>query len=164
MKQRTFFVHAIGVLLVVAFPKICLNQGSGARFSITISTAETNVQSGAKVPLNVKLTNTSDREFRIGTSIGLRAERDFQIDVIDDHGHSAPRTAYGDKIDGKAGLFSGSRGSHLLKPGDSLVENAELSRIFDPMKPGNYMVRATRTDQLNAVVVTSNSIILTVSQ
>jgi hypothetical protein len=100
----------------------------------------------------------------VGASIGLRAERDFQIDVLEDQGHSAPRTAYGKKIDGQVGLYSGSIGSHLLKRGGSLVEQADLSEIFDLTKPGSYTVRAKTSDNRNAVVVTSNSIIFTVDQ
>jgi hypothetical protein len=164
MKQRRLLSLAIWLWLVVAFPKICFNQGSRARFSIVISTVETNVKSGAKLPLDVTLTNISDQEYRIGTSIGLRAERDFQIDVLDDQGHSAPRTAYGKKIDGQVGLYSGSIGSHLLKPGGSLMYHADLSKIFELTKPGSYTVQAQKNDYRNAVVVTSNSIILTVSQ
>jgi hypothetical protein len=71
---------------------------------------------------------------------------DFQIEVVD-QGHSAPRTVYGNKIDGRVGLFSGSVGSHLLKPGGSLIEHADLSEIFDLSKPGSFTVQVQNHDQ-----------------
>jgi len=147
------FAHIVAAL--------CSGQSAQSPFSLTVSIAQQNPRD---IRLNVTLTNVSGSDFHIATKAShVDADLDYEVTVLDDHGEPARYSDYGKKVHGKNSDRSGSIIARVIKPGRALQESADLSRIFDLSKPGNYAVSVKKFDAVSKTVVISNTVILSVS-
>ena len=101
--------------------------------------------------------------------------RQVQLQLYDSQGKMVPLTLYGKVAQGTSdadreqsgagreqGIACGGSGTlEVLKPGESRVEETDLSKEFDIKKPGRYTVRAQKLDQESKAVVKSEAVTVT---
>lgn len=119
------------------------------------------------------MTNTSDRDLRFDV-IFIRdkelnyepvRERLVDVQLYDNEGNAVPLTLFGRVARGRCLCF-GKGVQGLLRPSESLTEEADLSKEFDIKKPGKYTVRAERFDKESKAMVRSEAatVILSAAQ
>lgn len=103
--------------------------------------------------------------------------RQTQILLYDSEGNLVPLTPYGAAVQGRTGPVAMPSGAErqqgvacggggtlgVLKPGESLIEEADLSKEFYIKKPGRYTIRAQRLDKESKAVVRSEAATVTLS-
>jgi hypothetical protein len=155
-------VSAIALLVSAAFP----SQQEHRFFSVTIGTQHEVVKSGEDFHLLITITNTSDREIKFAEVPGDPPAAEFQssIEVRDNKGRSATETEYARSLK-KNPRPRGSRVTWVLRPGESLEEDAALTRLFDLRRPGTYTISAYRKtpEHLGMGTVKSNTISIVVT-
>jgi hypothetical protein len=144
-------------------------------FTISISSSASTWKSGSDVVVVINRKNTSDQRifFRKAPGQAL-GELFMDADVKDEQGNPLPRTKYyqilrnedgpGSKRQPAEELTSG--GSVLkkfLKPGETLQDGIVVSKLFDLSRAGKYTLRVQRRDESRQTLVTSNSIILNIT-
>lgn len=115
-------------------------------FSLTISTPDQVVKSGAEVKLKVAFANNTAQPLHYATGApGRNGGPGFDIDIHDSQGKRISETPYGLKIQGKARHrpFAGSVFAATVQPGDTVELEVLLSREYDISEPGKYTVQAT---------------------
>ncbi len=133
---------------------------SKSPFSIALSAERLEFRPGSPIPLKVMMTNTSDRDLRFDI-IFIRdkelnyepvKERLVDVQLYDNEGNSVPLTLFGRVARGRCLCF-GKGVQGLLRPGESLTEEADLSKEFDIKQPGKYTIRAQRFDEKSKAMV-----------
>lgn len=140
-------------------------------FSIAVHAERMEIRPGSPAHLKLTMTNTSDRDLHYSVSVlGAKSlnyewETVRQVDVAlyDSEGNSVPLTNYGKVIRGQCGECGGGGTLGILKPGESLQEEADLNKEFGIRTPGRYTVRAQRFDEDNQALVKSEAITLIVA-
>jgi len=141
-------------------------------FSIRLSGPQREAKARSPIEVRATLTNVSDHDFRSGLVLcreckaGRRSQMDFK--VYDSEGNLVPEITHGKRINGRAEDQLDapvSVVSFAIKPGDFLLEDADLSDEVGPLKPGKYTVQAERRDPYSGgELVKSNIITITVVQ
>jgi hypothetical protein len=167
-------------LKLTAIPMLLLFAGSGIgqneprikpSFSVTLSAERREAKVGSPMPLKLTMTNTSEHDLHLSVRI-LQAKalnyvpvtvRHIDVELYDSGGNPVPRTDYGKTVRGQCGECGGGGTRDDLKPGESLNEEADLTKEFDIKKPGSYTVRAQRMDEDNKLQVKSDLITLTLT-
>jgi hypothetical protein len=131
-------------------------------FSIAIN-AEDVVKADSNVPLDIILTNTSDKDMSSGEILG-GAELNYDIDVRGSKGELAPETSFGRKLHHKDPGFTlgGSVVAYHLKPGRTHETRSFLNRVYDLSQPGKYTIQVQRRDPGSNTIVKSNATTITV--
>jgi hypothetical protein len=131
------------------------------------------------------MTNTSDHDLHLSLMYVMCPPlinayvtvRQVQVQLYDDEGNPVPLTVYGAVVQGRnradreqaggkreRGVGCGGHGQlAVLKPGETLTEEADLSKEFDIKKPGRYTVRAERFDKESKAAVKSDAATVTFS-
>jgi hypothetical protein len=132
-------------------------------FSIAINAPEDVVKADSSVPLDIILTNTSDKDMSSGEILG-GAELNYEIDVRGSKGELAPETSFGRKLHHKEPGFTlgGSVVAYYLKPGRTHETRSYLNRVYDLSQPGKYTILVQRRDPDSNTIVKSNAIAITV--
>jgi hypothetical protein len=159
---------------------------SKVSFAVNVGAERVDFKPGAPIPLKLTMTNTSDRDFRYSVMIKLcpppiehlsLTMRQVQLLLYDSEGNLVPLTPYGAAVQGRTGPVALPPGAErekgvgcfgrgtldILKPGESRIEEADLSKEFDIKKPGKYTVRAQRLDKDSKAVVRSEAVALRVT-
>lgn len=138
-------------------------------FAITISAALASVKVGERIPLLVTMTNISGRDISLEggqriSELGNEVERDMGVMVYDADGKRVRETEYGRLVYGRRyKMFPGKTVCCAQwKPGESFMEEADLTKEFDLSKPGTYTVEARRSDEGIMGFVVSNRISFTI--
>jgi hypothetical protein len=153
-------------------------------FAVAAGAERVEFKPGAPMPVKLTMTNTSDRDLRY-TVFSMWCPppiehlsgrmRQMQILLYDSEGNLAPLTPYGVAVQGITGPVATPPGAErgqgvacggggtvgVLKPGESLIEEADLSKEFDIKKPGRYTIRAQRLDKESKAVVRSEAVTVT---
>ena len=155
-------------------------------FTVAAGAERVEFNSGVPMPVTLTMTNTSDRDLRYSVFWKrcpppiehLSATmRQMQVLLYDSEGNLVPLTQYGASVQGRTGPVAippdaerrqgygcgGSGTLGILKPGESLIEKADLAKEFDIKKPGRYTVRAQRLDQANEAVVKAEAVTVTLT-
>jgi hypothetical protein len=139
-------------------------------FSVALSAERKEAKIGSPIPLKLTMTNTSGHDLHLSVRV-LQAKalnyvpvtvRHMDVQLYDSEGNPVPLTDYGRTVRGQCGECGGSGTRDDLKPGESLNEEADLSREFDIKKPVRYTVRAQRLDEDSKFQVKSDLVTLTV--
>ena len=150
--------------IVTIFGLVAATGTSSHPFTITISASEHAFRAGAKVRVHVMLTNISDETLNMERSPDPeKAEEHYTVLVHDKkNGKDVPKTDYGRSI--REGEAIGSEIAVWLKPGESLEENVDISKLFDISYPGEYEVQLSRhiSDDPKKETVESNKITIIV--
>ena len=138
-------------------------------FSLGIDAPSEPLKSGAELRLHVRVTNTSDRAITFIRSPGLIPEEAFryEMEVRDARAQSAPRSAYVRKLESAQTVTEEiSKYAYKLKPGESFVDDVEITRFYDLSRPGKYTISVARemppAQKLGEGKVKSNTITITV--
>jgi hypothetical protein len=152
-------VLLIGLYFVIAAGGALHAQNQSSEpFTLTISTAQSEVKSGTPVVLRVVQTNTSDQALDVSTAYerGLNAGYDYDV-----------RKSDGKQLTPKEhkGPLSLNMIRRLLQPNSSLQDQTNLSRGFDMTEPGTYSIRVSRhiSDDPKSRSIASNTITVTVT-
>jgi hypothetical protein len=153
---------------------VCLVTASlwGAKqlFSLSIAAPSEPVKSGVELRLSVTVTNTSDRTIGFIRSPGLLPEEGYryEIEVRDAGGHPAPSSAHMRDLKNKTTATFESNVARWLKPGESFVDEIDVTKFYDLSQPGKYTISVARpippAQNLGEGKVKSNSITVTVVQ
>jgi hypothetical protein len=138
-------------------------------FSLSIAAPSEPLKAGADLRLRVTITNTSDREIGFIRSPGQIPEEGFryEVEVHDAQGQSAPPSAYVQDLKKSPTITEEvSRYAAWLKPGESFVDDLEITKFYDLHRPGKYTISVSREipprQNLGEGKVRSNSITVTV--
>ena len=137
-------------------------------FSLTITAPAFTIKVGTDLHLRATVTNTSDRTIGFIRSPGTEPEEGFryEIDVQDAQGQPAPPSAYVRDLQNKKTVTFESRVARWLKPGESFVDEIDVTRLYDLSHPGKYTISIARevppAQNLGSSKVRSNSIVVTV--
>jgi hypothetical protein len=151
--------------------------------AVAINVARVEFRPGVPALVKLTMTNTSDRDIRLNVMVvqcrplinEYVTVRQMQLHLYDSEGNLMPLTLYGKVVQGgpepdekqsrnnrEAGVSCGGGGTlGILKPGESLTEEADLNKEFEIKKPGKYTVRAQRVDQESKAVVMSAAVPVT---
>jgi predicted DNA-binding transcriptional regulator AlpA len=137
-------------------------------FSLTVEAPSEPLKVGGELRLRVTVTNTSDRSITFIRSPGIiphEAIR-YNIEVRDSRGESAPPSEYVRKLKTSETRWFESSHAYTIKPGESFVDDVEVTRFYDLSQPGKYTISVAREfpprQKLGEGAVKSNSIDVTV--
>jgi hypothetical protein len=131
--------------------------------SITISAADSAPAAKSAVKVTITVKNVTRRRIVVDKLLGGETgEFLHEFDVRNARGEPAAETEYyrGFKEGGPDGIYEIM--GHPLEPGESLVDNVTLSKLYDLSLPGRYTIQARRRDSESKTYVKSNTITLTV--
>lgn len=125
-----------------------------APFSITISAPATDVHVDSPVYIDVRLTNTSDREIASGGNAYANGlDVSYRFDCKDAEGKLV-------ESEHRPMLLGGVGDRSTLKPGETHEEKMPISRACNLNRPGKYQIEVSRSDpgDLQHRLVKSNRI------
>jgi len=131
--------------------------------SIAITTDAAVVKAGSSVWIKVHLKNVSKHTVDASSSINdmIGVDPSYHFDVRDAFGGLAQK-----KIFEHLELATGHSISRSLKPGETIVDEEEVSRIHDMSRAGTYVIQVTRDISAKPKdgVVRSNKIMVTITE
>lgn len=181
MKSKRNIVFALAA--VAALAGVAHAAANGVQpYTVTISTPHESIRSGDQLPIHVVLTNTGDQDLGIDRPPHVTmADCDYRIEVQGKNGLVAYEDAY--RCGGHV-LLGGQSSFFDVKPGEQFEEDTTItslyktnppskaeaadlvnvSRVFDFVTPGVYVVQFLRTDVYTKekVYVPSNKLSITV--
>jgi hypothetical protein len=139
-------------------------------FSVTLNAPDKDLKSGAELHLLVTIKNTSDHDIPFITNGGPPADDGYRykVEVVKADAHEAPPSAL--VIEMRSGkklvVTHGNNIGRKLKPGDSLLDQIDVTKLYDLSQPGIYTISVTRPLEpyqgLGKGAVRSNTIAVTV--
>lgn len=154
------------LLLVATSAVLVLAQDRAAKqpFTIAISPVNATVKAGADVWIKVQLTNTSKQDLDTSANISdlTGLDPNFVPQVRDSRGHLAPKRVYPHpELAGGHPVLD-----RILRPGENLAEEQNVSRLYDMTRPGEYVIQVSRDvpKELGKGTVKSNTITITVTK
>jgi hypothetical protein len=148
-------------------------------FSITISSSQDIWKVGSEIKITIILRNESDRAITIQKAYAEDAGEMFMdVEVKDGQGKSVPKTKYyrvlrredeyeptvqptGEVI--QRVLGGGSVHKRLVQPGQILKDGMIISQLYELGRAGKYTLRVERRDLTSKMLVTSNTITVTLT-
>jgi hypothetical protein len=114
------------------------------------------------VYINVRLTNTSNQDLDDGGSISetTGVDPNFLFVLRDNLGRLVPKKMYKHPE-----LAGGHPVNRTVRPGESVSEEQDVSRLFDMSRPGQYVIQVSRRASENPDdgVVRTNRITVTLT-
>jgi hypothetical protein len=132
-------------------------------FTLVISSEAKSFKTGSAVEIKLSMTNNSDRDIDTSAAISdlTGVDPNFLFEVRDAAGNLVSKRVYEhpELATGRAIL------NRVIKPGKSLEETSDLSRLYDMRRPGEYDVQASRraSESKEDGIVKSNRIRITVT-
>ncbi|MGB7727367.1 MAG: hypothetical protein WBL50_05005 [Candidatus Acidiferrum sp.] len=154
---RTSPLIAIVTVLVLG-----QNKNLKEPFTIAIKVETPSVKVESAVVVNGRLTNTSNRPIDASGRYCGPSGLDSYLtwDVRNLEGQSVAKKIYPhpELATGSAIL------DRIIKPGESLAGDQDISRLYDMSRPGEYVIQASRptSDAKDAQVIKSNKVSVTV--
>jgi hypothetical protein len=139
-------------------------------FSLTIAAPDEPLKSGGQLVLRVTVTNTWDRTLAFIRSPGPAPEEGFryQVEVRNAKGQPPPPSAQARALKNKTTATFESRYAYSLKPGESFVDQIDVTKLYDMTEPGTYTISVVRevppAQNLGKGRVKSNSVVVTVTR
>jgi len=151
----------VGVMLV-AGTFLAAGQQS-QRPTILISSSKSDFKEGDPVKIHVILFNQTSEPFSVFKSVGeAHAELYYVLRVTAPSGKEAPLTPYGKAVQQRE-VMAISRIREFVKPGDSVGDNIDVSRMVDMSKTGTYRIQVRRPNPLSPKSdLESNTLTITV--
>jgi hypothetical protein len=133
---------------------------AAAPFSICISLQQERAPLGARLPVEIRVTNTSGMPVTVEQEKGDRVELEYSIDFRDSNGHPVRNTDY---FSGIKRALAGS-GTEVLDlswfdrwvpPGGDISQQADLATLFQIADPGRYTLQVGRAFRPHPPLATS---------
>lgn len=144
--------------------------GAKQLFSLAITALKEPLKAGDELHLRVTITNISGRDISFIVSPGPIPEDGplYQINARDAEGRPAPPSASVLRRDKRVPIYYGSRLARTVKPGESFVDQVDVTRLYDLSQPGKYTISVARSipphQNLGEGLVESNTVTVTVVQ
>lgn len=145
--------------------------GAKQLFSLAITAPKEPLKAGDELHLRVTITNISRRDISFIVSPGPIPEDGplYQINARDAEGRPAPPSASVLRRDKRVPIYyGGSRLARTVKPGESFVDQVDVTRLYDLSQPGKYTISVARSipprQNLGEGLVESNTVTVTVVQ
>jgi hypothetical protein len=149
----------IPVLLIVAVLGVPLRfHATNRPFTLVIRSEAKSVKAGSAVEIKLSLTNDSAQDIDASANISdlTGADPNFIFEVRDAAGIFVAKREYEhpELATGHAML------NRVIKPGKTLEETADIGRLYDMNRPGEYNIQASRRASENEKdgVIKSNKI------
>jgi hypothetical protein len=120
---------------------------SKAPVSVTLKVPNKPLKAGTDLVLRATVKNTSDHDIIFPTSPGLIPSDGLRYDIqaLDEQAQPAPPSARvlaqrATRGKGGPGVAVIGNTGHTLKPGQSLVEEINVTRYYDLSRPGTYTI------------------------
>jgi hypothetical protein len=147
------------LVAIVPIGTTLLGSNPPQSFTIAIGTVGNTFKLGAKIPVQVVLTNTSDHDINAAVGKGDAAEdAGYVLEVWDAKGDHSPETklkSVGKEVSSAVGV--------TLSPGQSVKNRMIVNEFYYLTSPGKYQIQVSLTDPDTKVVVRSNKITVTVT-
>jgi hypothetical protein len=129
----------------VLFPLAALAVGAPNQkqpFTLTLAAPKEPLKAGQPLILRVTVANTSDRGFMVPVSQGSPdVERIYRLHILDERGLTPPRAPLPKPKGGKGFVIRlGSGQGRRLNPGESVVDEVNISHVYDLSRPGKYKI------------------------
>ena len=140
----------------------------GGPFMLTIQAPKQSLRAGQPLTLRVTVKNVSQRPVHVFVSQGsYDVEKIYRLHVLDERGWRPQRAPLPKPSGGKGSVvIVGSVHGTRLKPGDSLIDEVNISHVYDLRRPGKYTIWIAepfyRGPDIPNGIVKSNTITLTV--
>ncbi len=150
------------------------SPGVRSPFSLTVSSEASTVKTGEPVWVVVVLGNQSDHEIPVYKAWSDDADQGgwvYKVEVQDDKGTTVPETTFyrhrqghlTAEEDAKGGVMVMRSGSLIfLKPGKTITDKVNVSKLSDLSRPGKYRIQFQRFDPESKTFVKSNAIAVAV--
>ena len=169
--NKLFFAAA---LLGAAAPMIAqVAQSATASqpsFSLSLTATLLGVHTGESLIVAISLTNITDGAIGVREDISHKGEFTYRVFANVEHQKKAPTTAYyralwgGPLPEDPQVSVDSSFVTRRVQPGKSLVNNVDVTSLYDITHPGTYTIWVERTDRVSHILVKSNTISVTVAQ
>ena len=138
-------------------------QNENPPISLVIAARASSQKKGSNIWVEASLKNTSDHILWIYKSISEDMDQGgwvYQVDVHEEHGSIPPKTKYALNI----GAGGGSGGYVPLRPGETLTQKVNVSKLYDLSQPGRYTIQFRRLDEGTKTYIVSNPITVTITR
>lgn len=177
--MRTSFWHGRSIAIIVTAACFCAFAHAAAQstkpaFSLTISTTNSTVTLGSPVMVKVTMKNESEHNISVYTeNTSDQGGFVYKADVWDEKGSTAPETKFGRSIQGhdtpeelrrEPYIIVTSGGEGSLAPGQTIIDQVNLNKLYDLSRPGKYTIRLRRFDLESNSFVLSNKVTVKVTQ
>lgn len=140
------YLQSFSYATVFIFFTALATAGPTQLFSLSVAAPKEPLKAGTELHLLVTVRNTSKRaiSFIIAPGPIPEDELEYEINVRDADGRSAPPSAYLRNKDKRVPMSYGSRLARTLEPGESFVEQVTVTTFFDLSRPGKYTISVSR--------------------
>lgn len=161
------FVYAFALL----FPLAAVAAGAanqGGPLTLTLAAPKRTLKAGQPLVLRVKVTNTSNQAVNTPITLGDPglASDVYRIHVLDEQGQPASSWVPPPPPKGGIVIRAGTMPGRELEPGGTLVDEVNISHVYDLTRPGKYRISIAepyyRGPGLPNGLVKSNTITVTV--
>ena len=150
------------LLVLLSWMPLAAKNAAERQFTVTISAPTPSVKAGSDVWVVVKITNHSsgklDESGSISGMTGL--DPNLVFDVRDTRGNLIAKKVYEHPE-----LATGHPVNRTIEPGETLTEQQNISRLYDIIQPGSYVVQVSRSPSGGPTsgVVKSNKVAIVVT-
>lgn len=151
------FGRLLCFLFILVAPTQVFGSGGRQPFSVTLKAPDGPLKAGSELVLRATIKNISHRGMDFATSLGLVPADWFryQIHVLDADGHAAPPSARildirrleKEAKKGERPALPAPPSSNTirpLKPGESFVDEIEVTKDYNMSRPGIYKIWVVR--------------------
>lgn len=152
------------VLLIVFYCILGINfpRATIEPLSLSVTPAEQTVGVGAEIKVRTKLTNITNH---VLSFFDTNFDCDYMTEMRDDSGNPAPETHYKKQLSCNESVVGDSRNILVtLKPQESVMEEIQVTRLYELNHPGNYVLQVRRRipKDVGNGPIKSNSVTITV--
>ena len=162
--------------LTFGFPSESRGQAasSGAAskpsFTLSVTASDNDIKIGAAVQVDVTMKNISSQTIEVWRNALGQEGLVYEMNVTDERGAAPLDTKFGKDIKGlKDPAFLTpdtpihmSGGWVTLKPGETLTDRLNISKLYNLAQPGKFAIQVRRFDDESKTFVKSNSISVTI--
>ena len=146
-----------------------LVTASRTSFSLRLTATLLSVHTGESLSVAIALTNITDGTTGVREDISHKGEFTYRVFAYAENQKKAPTTAYYRAIWGEPlpedpqVSVDSSFVTRRIQPGKSLVNNVDVTSLYDLRHPGIYTIWVERADYVSHMRVKSNTVNVTVT-
>lgn len=158
--KRYSHLGAVILTLILLLFSISVVAAQVKDFALTLRGPTGTLKSGSQIRLRITVTNHSGHDLTFARSGGQEDDLRYDIEVRDATGRNVSSTDYLGALREDRAIIMDSTVAFTLKPGNSFVDEIEITRFYKMNRPGKYKLRVTRTT--SEVTARSNIVTITV--
>lgn len=146
-------------LMVATFVSLALGQVKHG-FALTLHAPTGAVKLGSQIRLRITVTNHSRHDLTFAKSPGEEDDVRYDIEARDEAGGDVSPTEYYRALQEHRAIVLNSSVAFVLKPGNSFVDEIEVTKFYKMNRPGKYKLWVSRT--VSDATARSNIVTITV--